>query len=308
LAINSLITDLSGAIVQHIEYVPFGETFIDERRSQSSWTTPYLFSGKERDEETGLLYFGARYQDSKYGIWYSVDLLAEMYLNISSYVYCDDNPVKYKDPDGRQKMTLSPLGIIQYLSIAISLEHTDGNQNARQIGYAMQHPFIANHVKNDLGVVAGNFQLNIGKAIGAFKNEEGTPQNAIRHTLWSALSTRDLGSEKAERAANSHETTTNIDLSKRNFTGVKASDNADRTIDLLNNVIGRDIGENNKGADNKTMAIKVIEEYHDNGLWTMSGSEKTSYTIQKTKLTDAQYKAAIQEINKKGNDGHNKKK
>ena len=30
---SSLITDASGAIVQHLEYVPFGETFIDERRS-----------------------------------------------------------------------------------------------------------------------------------------------------------------------------------------------------------------------------------------------------------------------------------
>jgi len=83
-----------------LEYVPFGETFIDERRSQSSWTTPYLFSGKERDEETGLLYFGARYQDSKYGIWYSVDPLAEKYPNVSSYVYCHDNPINMIDPDG----------------------------------------------------------------------------------------------------------------------------------------------------------------------------------------------------------------
>jgi len=98
---SSLITDASGAIVQHLEYVPFGETFIDERRSQSSWTTPYLFSGKERDEETGLLYFGARYQDSKYGIWYSVDPLAEKFAGRSSYEYCLSNPVAYIDHDGR---------------------------------------------------------------------------------------------------------------------------------------------------------------------------------------------------------------
>jgi len=61
-----------------------------------------LFSGKERDEETGLLYFGARYQDSKYGIWYSVDPLAEKSPNVSSYVYCLDNPVNAVDPDGKQ--------------------------------------------------------------------------------------------------------------------------------------------------------------------------------------------------------------
>ena len=99
---SSLITDINGETVQHLEYVPFGETFIDERRSADSWTTPYLFSGKERDVETGLLYVHARYQDSKYGVWYSVDPLAEKYPNWSSYVYTFNNPINYVDPDGKR--------------------------------------------------------------------------------------------------------------------------------------------------------------------------------------------------------------
>jgi RHS repeat-associated protein len=98
---SSLITDANGEIVQHVEYVPYGDTFIDERRSQSSWHTPFLFSGKERDEETGLLYVSQRYQDGKYCIWYSVDPLALKYPNISSYVYCHNNPVNLIDPTGK---------------------------------------------------------------------------------------------------------------------------------------------------------------------------------------------------------------
>lgn len=35
------------------------------------------------------------------GVWISVDPLAEKYMNVSSYVYCLNNPVKYVDPDGR---------------------------------------------------------------------------------------------------------------------------------------------------------------------------------------------------------------
>ncbi|MGC3979156.1 MAG: RHS repeat-associated core domain-containing protein [Paludibacteraceae bacterium] len=96
---SSLITDASGNVTQHIEYVPYGEVFVEERNG--TWHTPYLFNGKERDEETGLLYYGARYQDSKYGIWYSVDPLAEEDEGISSYVYCHNNPVNKVDPDGR---------------------------------------------------------------------------------------------------------------------------------------------------------------------------------------------------------------
>jgi RHS repeat-associated protein len=96
---SSLITDPTGAIAQHIEYVPFGEIFIDERNS--SWYTPYLFNAKERDEETGLTYYGARYYDSNGNIWWSVDPKALDFPNVSSYVFCHDNPVVMVDPDGR---------------------------------------------------------------------------------------------------------------------------------------------------------------------------------------------------------------
>ena len=56
---SSFITNLDGEVVQHIEYVPFGEVFIEERNHV--WNTPYLFNAKEYDEETGLYYYGARY-------------------------------------------------------------------------------------------------------------------------------------------------------------------------------------------------------------------------------------------------------
>ena len=49
---SSYITNLDGEVVQHIEYVPFGEVFVEERNN--IWNTPYLFNAKEFDEETGL--------------------------------------------------------------------------------------------------------------------------------------------------------------------------------------------------------------------------------------------------------------
>ena len=39
---SSYITNLDGEVVQHIEYVPFGEVFIEERNN--IWNTPYLFN------------------------------------------------------------------------------------------------------------------------------------------------------------------------------------------------------------------------------------------------------------------------
>jgi RHS repeat-associated protein len=99
---SSLITNQSGDVVQHLEYIPFGEVFIDERPSAGSWSTPYKFNGKELDEETGLYYYGARYYDPRTSVWISVDPLAEKYPNVSSYVYCHNNPVNMIDPDGKK--------------------------------------------------------------------------------------------------------------------------------------------------------------------------------------------------------------
>jgi RHS repeat-associated protein len=88
----SLITNLDGEVVQHVEYVPFGEVFIEERNNK--WNTPYLFNAKELDEETGLYYYGARYYDSRTSIFLGVDPMWEKYPGISVFAYCLSNPVK----------------------------------------------------------------------------------------------------------------------------------------------------------------------------------------------------------------------
>ena len=95
---SSYITNLDGEVVQHIEYVPFGEVFIEERNS--IWNTPYLFNAKEFDEETGLYYYGARYYDPRLSLWMSTDLMQEKYYRYSSYAYCLWNPVILFDPNG----------------------------------------------------------------------------------------------------------------------------------------------------------------------------------------------------------------
>lgn len=61
------------------------------------------FTGKERDEETGYGYFGARYMDHELTtMWLSVDPMADKYPSMSPYSYCSLNPVKLVDPDGME--------------------------------------------------------------------------------------------------------------------------------------------------------------------------------------------------------------
>jgi RHS repeat-associated protein len=72
----------------------------------------YLFTGKERDAESGLDYFGARYYASTMGRWMSPDWAAKAQpvpyakldnpqsLNLYGYVY--NNPLSRFNPDGHE--------------------------------------------------------------------------------------------------------------------------------------------------------------------------------------------------------------
>ncbi|MFQ6602988.1 SpvB/TcaC N-terminal domain-containing protein [Flavobacterium sp. C3NV] len=98
---TSYITSRNGSISQHVEYVAFGEVLFEEH--SSSFSSPYLFNGKELDRETNLSYYGARYLDMKTSLWLNVDPLAESTPNWTPYRYCFNNPVNLVDPDGRKE-------------------------------------------------------------------------------------------------------------------------------------------------------------------------------------------------------------
>ena len=95
---SSFISDASGSALQHLQYLPFGETFVDQRTG--SYDSRYKFSAKEKDDETGYSYFGARYYDSNLSVWLSVDPMASERSWVSPYSYCQWNPVVRIDPNG----------------------------------------------------------------------------------------------------------------------------------------------------------------------------------------------------------------
>ncbi len=88
--------------------------------------TPYLFTAKELDEETGLYYFGARYYDPRTSVWQSPDPILPNYLggspaggafaprNLNLYGYAGQNPLRVQDPDGKFLDTILDVGFIIY--------------------------------------------------------------------------------------------------------------------------------------------------------------------------------------------------
>jgi len=95
---TSYITSKNGSISQHVEYIAFGEVLFEEH--SSSFSSPYLFNGKELDRETNLSYYSARYYDAKTSLWLNVDPLTEKFAGRSPYEYCFNNPVRLTDPTG----------------------------------------------------------------------------------------------------------------------------------------------------------------------------------------------------------------
>ena len=95
----SFITDIEGAVMQHLQYLPYGELFISQR-SIKEFDSRYKFIAKELDNETSYTYFGARYYDSELSVWLSVDPMSDKYPSLSPYCYSADNPVVLVDPNG----------------------------------------------------------------------------------------------------------------------------------------------------------------------------------------------------------------
>jgi RHS repeat-associated protein len=111
---SNIISDNKGRTYEHLEYFPYGESWVEESRNTTH--LPYRFTGKELDPETGLYYFGARYYDPRVSVWASVDPMlnkrfdAEMKSenirsvyspkNFGLYSYANLSPLIFIDPDG----------------------------------------------------------------------------------------------------------------------------------------------------------------------------------------------------------------
>ncbi len=103
-----LVTSSSGAERRCLDYLPFGEQMTQGMGGRGSCyasaNEPRVkFTGKERDGETGLDYFGARYMSAAQGRFTGADPIFGDRNDPQSwnmYAYARNNPLLYTDPDG----------------------------------------------------------------------------------------------------------------------------------------------------------------------------------------------------------------
>lgn len=93
--------DHEAEIISYEEYSPYGSTVYQAVSSQVDTPKRYRFAGKEREEETGMYYYGARYHAPWLARWISSDPKG-LVDGVNLYVFCLDNPVRYDDSEGTQ--------------------------------------------------------------------------------------------------------------------------------------------------------------------------------------------------------------
>lgn len=91
---GNVVVDSAGGLVNREEYTPYGETSFGSFARKR-----YRFTGKERDEESGLYYHGARYYGAWIAKWVSCDPKG-MVDDVNLYIYALNNPIRYMDLSG----------------------------------------------------------------------------------------------------------------------------------------------------------------------------------------------------------------
>jgi RHS repeat-associated protein len=95
------VTDANGGLIRTHDYRPFGEG-----ENPAAGADAVRFTGKERDADTGLDYFGARYYASRSGRFTTVDPLMDTQSALvnpqqwNRYAYVSNNPLRKVDPNG----------------------------------------------------------------------------------------------------------------------------------------------------------------------------------------------------------------
>jgi RHS repeat-associated protein len=109
-----LITDENGVAKARFDYLPYGQEIptpesggrADVAGYGQSDSIRHKFTAKERDAETGLDYFGARYDSSAQGrflspdpLWIKADRLIDP-QRLNLYAYGRNNPIRFTNPTG----------------------------------------------------------------------------------------------------------------------------------------------------------------------------------------------------------------
>jgi RHS repeat-associated protein len=174
---SNLVIDDSGAFINREEFTPYGQTsfggFAHKR---------YRFTGKERDEESGLAYHGARYYAPWLARWVNCDPAGTV-DGLNLYAYAQGNPLRYADPSGLQTydeisnritawIPLATEAAENYRGAATALKSALSDPNSSDKIIKKAQAAFDEATREVEGVTAAIDSIN--RQIGEFRNGGGT--------------------------------------------------------------------------------------------------------------------------------------
>ncbi len=244
------MTDSTGKVVWKADYKPFGE----EQSVTATANNDRRFVGKEKDEETGLGYFGARYNDNKTGRFISPDRVGpvdprtsktneELLLNpqrINKYAYSLNNPYRYVDPDGNAPFLVPFLSNLFLPSSANAPEYrytpTASSQTAAQFAFETALMETGGRVTGDLIGMVSREATPVARSLGAAAARDAKVVQTGGNTL-SRNTLKELGFTK-EQGKNAIEALKRDNSLPNNFHESKIWNNGNVTHSQTGKVLG----------------------------------------------------------------------
>ncbi len=128
----------NGAIISYEEYHPFGTTSYQMHGNNVEVSLKrYKYCGKERDEETGLYYYGARYYAAWLCRFVNVDPLQHKFDWVTPYNYAENRPISGIDLWGLQWVSVVDQQDIKHVSVNVNFtDSTEGELSTSGLSIA----------------------------------------------------------------------------------------------------------------------------------------------------------------------------
>ena len=263
---RSGILHIATTYVQHLQYLPYGEPYIDQH--PFGYSERFRFTGKEWCKsrwlaqrglergisETGYGYFGARYMDHELmTMWLSVDPMADKYPSISPYAYCAWNPLKLVDPDGRD-WDLIVNCKDKTVTIRAQYAVQDGDEDARKS--AEEAIKIWNDLSGKYSLKTGGDKYNIMFDLSVINMSEYDEENTCHNTYSLVPCFND-----ANQTGGTNQRKIQINYSEKdNF--ITTSHEIGHTLGLLHNVGSKGLMEDDGGrlsGNNKITKFNILD-------------------------------------------------
>ncbi|WP_198034383.1 RHS repeat-associated core domain-containing protein [Dyadobacter tibetensis] len=180
-----VFTDKNGSgSIDHTEilgethYYPFGKAFDGAWYNDATASKyKYLYNGKELSEEIDLNFYdyGARWLDPGLGSWWEVDPASEVNRRWSPYVYGNNNPVRFIDPDGMSAFELTGSNGYGVTGAGTGSATEMGSLNQRTI-----QDLNGNNVVIDDSDIAGSISIDTNKKDGDTQKENSDKKKEWR--------------------------------------------------------------------------------------------------------------------------------